>query len=125
MATLKDYAVEELSTLKTAFDAAVKDAQEDAKRWKWFRIYPDPKAREEEFAEYAQKTTDAVAKIAADDNAGAAETLKGLKADFDTVAAVCRAMPENIWESYFPLNAEEARQFDGYAASVNKVLKLL
>ncbi len=121
----KEEALETLSTLKADFDAAVKDAQEDGRQWRWLRRYHDPKAREDEFAGYAAKTAALSELLGKDDKAGAVQTLKGMQADFDAVAADCRAQATGIFESFFHLNEMEAQKFEGYSATVRKVAQLI
>jgi hypothetical protein len=121
----KEEALETLTSLKADFDAAVKDAQEDSRQWRWLRRYGDPKAREEEFAGYATRTASVAELIGKDDKATAAETLKGMKVDFEAVAADCRGQATGIFESFFHLYEMEAQKFEGYSSAVEKTMKLL
>jgi hypothetical protein len=125
MATPREEALETLTSLKTDFDAAVKDAQDDQKQWRWLRRYVDPKAREEEFAGYVAQTASAADAIGKDDKASATAALQGMKTAFDAVAAGCRAQKIDILESFFGLNTQEAMKFECWSASVDKVMKLI
>lgn len=125
MPTPKEEALETLTTLKADFDAAVTDAQEDGRRWRVLRHYTDPKAREGEFAGYAQKATDVAAFIGKDDKTAAMTELQGMQKAFDAVAADYRAAPQDFLESCFGIYAKEAAAFEGYSAAVQKVMKLI
>jgi hypothetical protein len=125
MPTPKEEALETLTSLQADFAAAVKDAQEDGRRWKLLRHYTDPKAREADFAGYAQQAAAVAALIGSDDKTAAASGLKAMKTAFDAVAADCRRLPQDMLESFFALNAKEAQQFESYSASVVKVLTLI
>lgn len=126
MATQQEEALEKLGTLKTAFAAAVVDAQEDAKRWKFLRHYTDPKARETEFAGYAAKIDDVTGKVTKGEKTGIDATLKELQTAFDAVVKDSRADAASSYlESYFPLSTQEAESFEGYSKTIKDVLKLV
>ena len=125
MPTPREEALETLTGLKADFDAAVKDAQEDGRRWKLLRHYPDPRAREAEFAGYAQKAVGVAELVGKDDKTAAATELQGLRQTFDAIAADYRAAPQDFLESCFGIYAKEAATFEGYSAAVQKVMKLI
>lgn len=125
MPTPKEEALDVLCGLKSDFDAAVKDAQEDGRRWKWLRHYPDPKARENEFAGYKVSAAAAADFIVKDDTGAAKQLLQGLKTAFDAVAADCRAQPQDFLESCFQIYAQEAQRFEAYAAKADRAAKLI
>ena len=121
----KEEALETLTSLKAEFDAAVKDAQEDGRRWKLLRHYTDPKAREEEFAGYAQQAAAVAELVTKDDKPAAMTQLQGMKAAFDAVAADCRAAPMDFLESCFGIYAQEASRFERFSQACDKVMKLV
>ena len=121
----KEEALETLTSLKAEFDAAVKDAQEDGMRWKWLRLYTDPKARAEEFAGYARQAVAAAELVAKDDKPAATTQLQGMKAGFDAVSSDCRNAPQDILESFFGINAQEAYRFERFSQACEKVMKLI
>ena len=125
MPTPKEEALETLKFLKTDFDAAVTDAQEDGRRWRVLRHYTDPKAREDEFVGYAQKAAAVAELVGKEDKPAATTELQGMKKVFDAIAADCRAQKVDILESFFGITAQEARMFEGSSTAVDKVMKLL
>ena len=125
MASPKEDALETLTGLKADFAEAVKEAQEDGSRWKWLRHFNDPKGRENEFLGYTQQASAAAELIGKDDKGGATAGLSAMKASFAAVAADCRAQPMDLLESFFGIEAKEAQKFEGYAAAVDKVMKLI
>ena len=125
MPTPKEEALETLTSLKAEFDAAVKDAQEDGRRWKLLRHYTDPKGREDEFAGYAATATMAAGHISHDEPDAAKSQLNVLKARFDLAAIECRAAPMDFLESCFGIYAQEASRFEKFSQACEKVMKLV
>jgi hypothetical protein len=121
----KEEALETLTSLKADFDAAVTDAQEDGRRWKWLRHYTDPKAREEEFAGYAAQAVAVSELVTKDDKPAATAQLQGMKAAFDAVSTDYRNAPQDFLEGCFGLYAQEAYRFERFAQACEKVLKLI
>lgn len=121
----KEEALETLTSLKAEFDAAVKDAQEDGRRFRWLRHYTDPKAREDEFAGYAKQAVAVTELVAKDDKAAATAQLQGMKAAFDAVSADYRNAPQDFLEGCFGLYAQEAYRFERFAQTCEKVMKLV
>lgn len=121
----KEEALETLTSLKAEFDEAVKDAQEDGRRWKWLRHYTDPKAREAEFAGYAQQAIAVAELVTKEDKPAATAQLQGMKAAFDAVSSDCRAAPMDFLESCFGIYAQEAQKFEGFSQACDKVMKLI
>jgi hypothetical protein len=121
----KEEALETLSSLKAEFDAAVKDAQEDGRRFRWLRHYTDPKAREAEFAGYAQQAVAVAELVTKDDKAAATTQLQGMKTAFEAVSADYRSAPVDLLEGCFGLYAQEAFRFERFSQACAKVMKLI
>ncbi|MEZ0224006.1 MAG: hypothetical protein ACAH83_05595 [Alphaproteobacteria bacterium] len=121
----KEEALETLTSLKAEFDAAVKDAQEDGRRWKLLRHYTDPKGREDEFAGYAQQAVTVAELVTKDDKPAATAQLQGMKTAFDAVSADYRAAPMDFLESCFGIYAQEAYRFERFSQACEKLMKLI